>query len=242
MGAWRDVYYVTRFEREHKNLLAMGGGIVAAYYILATPLAAGLTASVGGIGYLGAFIVGMLYSYGATTPIAIATFLLMSNSLDPIALAIVGGAGAVFSDLFLYRFVRNSVLPELSRIRNELKPEIQVLKHDLLRLEKWETAEWKTLQGRVPASLKRNLEKLEINAANAFRLNNLRSHPMHLNPKLKHRLAPLAAGLLLASPIPDEVAASLFGVIHYSTQKFLLYSYFIKFGGILLIAYAGIAL
>jgi len=58
-----------------------------------------------------------------------------------------------------------------------------------------------------------------------------------IDPKIWHKLAPILAGLIIASPLPDELAASLFGVVHYETKKFMLYSYSFNFIGILAIGY-----
>ena len=52
---------------------------------------------------------------------------------------------------------------------------------------------------------------------------------------LKHFI-PLIAGFIIASPLPDELGASLFGAIKLRTKNFLLYSYLFNFIGILTIA------
>jgi len=49
-------------------------------------------------------------------------------------------------------------------------------------------------------------------------------------------IAPLIAGLILASPLPDEIAASILGSIKYNDEKFILISCFSKFLGIFVIA------
>jgi len=63
-----------------------------------------------------------------------------------------------------------------------------------------------------------------------------------INPKIWHKLAPILAGLIIASPLPDELAASLFGVVHYETKKFLIYSYCFNSIGILAISLSAISL
>ena len=51
---------------------------------------------------------------------------------------------------------------------------------------------------------------------------------------LKHFI-PLIAGLIIASPLPDEVGVVLLGIIRMRSKKFLIYSYFFNFLGILII-------
>ncbi len=59
----------------------------------------------GAFEYAGAFLVGIFYSYGMTTPFAIAVFAAMAGSMDPIALAALGACGAVMSDFLIFRVV-----------------------------------------------------------------------------------------------------------------------------------------
>ncbi len=49
---------------------------------------------------------------------------------------------------------------------------------------------------------------------------------------------PLIAGLIIASPLPDELGAGMLGMIKFRPKKFLMYSYFFNFLGILIITTA----
>lgn len=53
------------------------------------------------------------------------------------------------------------------------------------------------------------------------------------------RIAPFIAGIIVASPLPDEFAAVLFAAVKYELKKFILYSYLFNFFGILIIALLG---
>jgi len=48
-------------------------------------------------------------------------------------------------------------------------------------------------------------------------------------------LLPLITGIIIASPLPDEVGVSLLGITHYNLEKFLLLSFILNFIGILII-------
>lgn len=54
---------------------------------------------------------------------------------------------------------------------------------------------------------------------------------------LKHYI-PFIAGLIIASPLPDELGAGMLGMIKFRLKKFLMYSYFFNFLGILIITTA----
>jgi len=57
--------------------------------------------------------------------------------------------------------------------------------------------------------------------------------------KIWKTLIPIMAGLIIASPLPDEIGAALFGAARYDTKKFLVYSYILHFIGILVVASFG---
>lgn len=50
------------------------------------------------------------------------------------------------------------------------------------------------------------------------------------------RLIPVIAGLIIASPLPDELGAALFGATKYDSRKFVLLSYLLNLSGIFAIA------
>lgn len=57
--------------------------------------------------------------------------------------------------------------------------------------------------------------------------------------KSLHYIIPIVAGFIIASPLPDELAAVLFGSVKFKLKKFLIYAYIFHFIGILLIATVG---
>ena len=63
-------------------------------------------------------------------------------------------------------------------------------------------------------------------------------HPHLKKPYVKFlkKIAPLIAGLIIASPLPDELAASILGAIKFNDIQFILLSIFSNFIGILIIA------
>jgi len=60
--------------------------------------------------------------------------------------------------------------------------------------------------------------------------------------KWVHRLAPILAGLVIASPLPDELAAIFLGSLKFTEKQFVIFVYAAEFIGIFIIASAGAAL
>jgi uncharacterized membrane protein YdjX (TVP38/TMEM64 family) len=57
--------------------------------------------------------------------------------------------------------------------------------------------------------------------------------------KFAQYIIPVIAGLIIASPLPDELAAAIMGAVKYETKKFLLFSFLLNFLGIFLVATVG---
>ena len=61
-------------------------------------------------------------------------------------------------------------------------------------------------------------------------------HPKFRFIKMFKKIAPFIGGLVIASPLPDEIAATIFGAIKFDNKKFLIIAFFAKFISILIIA------
>ncbi len=61
------------------------------------------------------------------------------------------------------------------------------------------------------------------------------SHIMHL--KLFHFLTPLLGGLIIASPLPDEIGIAMMGLSDVSTSLFMPVSFFFNFLGIIVVGF-----
>lgn len=67
----------------------------------------------GEYGLIGAFAAGVLFSSTFTTAIATVIFFYLGEVQNPLLMAFAGGAGAMVSDLLLYRFFRDRIFSEL---------------------------------------------------------------------------------------------------------------------------------
>lgn len=136
--------------------------------------------------YAGAFVAGLFYSYGMTTPFAIAVLAIMAHGTNPFMLALLGALGAATSDLFLLRTFSSGIGKDI-RINGEICIKV----------------------------------------------------PEAKNPFQRAALSVLG-GLVLMSPLPDEVAVILLGISHMEAWKFAILSFIFKYFGVL--AIAGISL
>lgn len=91
--------------------------IIAAYFIFSNP---SVKSFISGLGdsksYIATFIAGIGYSFGFTSPFSAGFFIDFSPGNIWIA-GIIGGLGALFSDMLIFNFVRFSFQDEFKRLR-----------------------------------------------------------------------------------------------------------------------------
>jgi uncharacterized membrane protein YdjX (TVP38/TMEM64 family) len=63
-----------------------------------------------------------------------------------------------------------------------------------------------------------------------------------MRSKALHYIIPLFAGFIIASPLPDEMVAVLFGSVKFKTRTFLMFSFIFHFIGILILLLIGRAI
>ena len=70
-------------------------------------------------GYFGAFLAGIMYSYGFTAAPATSIFLILAKHQNIYAAALIGGLGALLSDLVIFSLVRVSFADEVEKLSKE---------------------------------------------------------------------------------------------------------------------------
>jgi uncharacterized membrane protein YdjX (TVP38/TMEM64 family) len=117
--------------------------------------------SLGDFGYFDIFIAGICFSFGFSTPFAIG-FFIISNPSNILLAALIGGLGALVSDLLIFKIIRFSFMDEFKRLKKS-RPIVEV-------------------------------DRM------------LDSHWIH---GVKNYLLFVFAGLVIASPLPDELGVSM---------------------------------
>ena len=70
-------------------------------------------------GYLGAFISGIMFSYGFTAGLSTACFLILGQSQNILLTGLIGGLGALAGDFIVFKFIRLSFEDEIKKLSEE---------------------------------------------------------------------------------------------------------------------------
>ncbi|MBI2657655.1 hypothetical protein HYX08_03095 [Candidatus Woesearchaeota archaeon] len=141
------------------------------------------------LGYSGTFAAGMMFSYGFTAGPATAIFLILAEQQNIYLASVIGGIGALISDLFIFSFIRHSFADEIRKLSKE----------SIVRY----------FNGRLPG-------------------------------KIKQYCLPVVGGLVIASPLPDEIGVTMLAASKIiSTKAFAVMSYTLNTLGILAVYLIG---
>lgn len=175
------------FEPKYPKILLLIVISIATYYAFSGEFIQNWLYSINNSGYLYSFLFGGLFTFGFSTPMAIAFF--VSYSPENIILtSIIGGFGAVIADLTIFKFIRFSLMDEFEAIKKE---------------------------------------KVFTKFNSIFKLK--------LSEKIKLYLTFLFAGIIIASPLPDEVGVSMLaGLSNINTKMLAILSFIFNSFGIFL--------
>lgn len=111
---------ILKFYNEFKypKLILLGISIVIAYLLFRSFWFQHFVQNLGSLSYLGIFIAGMLFSFGFTTPFAIAFFITIDGGVNIFDAALIGGFGALISDMIIFELIRFDFMDEFTRIRH----------------------------------------------------------------------------------------------------------------------------
>lgn len=144
--------------------------------------------------YLAVFIGGLLFSFGFTSPFGIGIFLEIGHKVDPLTAGILGGIGALLSDLVIFEVMRFELFhDEMHRIRSS-------------RIVSWMHA---------------------------------KLHHEKFPQKVREYLLWSFAGMIIASPLPDEFGVALVSSLtDIRARSFALLCFTFNTAGIILLLYA----
>ncbi|MBU5537615.1 MAG: hypothetical protein QW818_02910 [Candidatus Aenigmatarchaeota archaeon] len=132
---------VRTFHLKHQNTILLLISFIFTYYLVKTGMIQTVVEFLGNFGYLSAFILGFLFSFGFTTTPASTTLFFLAKYIDPLGMAFIAAIGSAISNLIIYLFVKNELLDEIRYILSEelrlefSKFEIR-LTHQMLK-KKW---------------------------------------------------------------------------------------------------------
>jgi len=101
---------------KYKNLTIAFLSIVLAVYLYRFDAFHSFLLHLGGLGYIGAFIAGMLFVWTFTAATSALILLILAETLSPIEIGLVAGLGAVVGDLIIFRLVKDGLTKEIEEI------------------------------------------------------------------------------------------------------------------------------
>jgi len=108
------------FHWKYHNLILFVISLLFAYYILKYKPIVSLIQSLSNLGYISAFILGMLFTYALTSVPAAATLYNLGELLNPLIIAFIGAFGSVISDYLIFRFIQDRLLDEIKLLSEEI--------------------------------------------------------------------------------------------------------------------------
>lgn len=101
---------------KYPNLTLFGFSILAAVVLAWLGIFERIFSGLGELGYLGAFIAGVILPFTFAAPMATVSFFYLGEFYNPVAVALWGGLGAVLADLLIFYFFKGGFFKELEVI------------------------------------------------------------------------------------------------------------------------------
>lgn len=105
---------------KHKNLLFLFVSLIFAFFISQDQSFRTFLLSLGSLGYLGAFIGGMLWVSTFTMATGIVILLVLAKQLPFVQLGAIAVLGAVIGDFLIFHFVKDDLINDIRPIYNKL--------------------------------------------------------------------------------------------------------------------------
>lgn len=105
---------------KYQNLIFLAISIIAAIFLSRYEPFHEFLLKLGGFGYIGAFVAGVLFVSTFTVATGAIILLVLAERLSPIEIGIIAGLGAVFGDFVIFRFVKDNLANEVESIYNHI--------------------------------------------------------------------------------------------------------------------------
>lgn len=103
-------------EWEYKNLTILALSIAVAVVLSKVESFHNFLLNLGDLGYLGAFIAGILFVSIFTVASSTLILLILAEKLSPFAIGIIAGLGSVIGDYLIFKIIKNSLIEEIEPI------------------------------------------------------------------------------------------------------------------------------
>jgi len=176
------------FKFKHPKTIIFFISIVLSYLVFTNKSALEVISRLNELNYIGIFIAGIMFPFGFLAPFSVG-FFITSNPSNILTASIIGGLGALISNLIIFKIIRFSFIDEFNKIKHT-----KIIK--------------------------------EIN----------HSIDKNISHKIKNYLLYIFAGIIIASPLPDEIGVTMLaGLTKIRQDIFLILSFILSTLGIYLI-------
>lgn len=103
----------------YKNLTILCVSLFVAYLLYENEGFHSFLLHLGGFGYFGAFIAGMLFVSTFTVATGVLILLVLAEQLSVWELGLIAGLGAVLGDLIIFRFIKDDLVEEVRPLYNQ---------------------------------------------------------------------------------------------------------------------------
>jgi hypothetical protein len=101
---------------KYKNITLAAVGVLLAVFLSQIEAFHAFLIHLGGFGYIGAFVAGMLFVSTFTVATSALILLTLAETLSPIEIGLVAGLGAVVGDLTIFHLIRDNLASELEQV------------------------------------------------------------------------------------------------------------------------------
>lgn len=110
-----------KFRVKYPNLTLFGTSILIVTVLSRFDIFDKVFGDIGSLGFLGAFIAGILFPITLTSPFAVASLYYLGGHIGLPMTVVFGGIGAVIGDLLIYSFIKDGTIVEIEEIYKQYK-------------------------------------------------------------------------------------------------------------------------
>ncbi len=105
---------------KYRNLTVVFIGIAVAIILSQNETFHSFLLHLGNLGYMGAFIAGILFVSTFTVATGALVLLVLAESLSPVEIGLIAGLGAVVGDMLIFRLIKDDLTYEIEDIYNHI--------------------------------------------------------------------------------------------------------------------------
>ncbi len=198
---------------KYRNLMLLLVSLLIAYFMLRTAYLESLISSIGNFGIFGPFFAGMLYPFSLSVAPSMAIFYALSKKYSPITIGLIGAVGTVIGDYAIFKFAKEKLAKEIRLLLGQINSKTSYIFENSIFYKLF------------PFS--------NLVLSKRFRIFMIKAR----RSKIWRAAIWVITGLMIASPLPDELGIALLGMTNQKTRKFIIFSFLCNFVGIVGILY-----